>query len=295
MRRKDFSITAFVNKARYDYYLTRLLSIARSQFTWTGFPDSVDSWFVEKVLSRKGTLCFFADEVMGLIAMRYTYNSPLTIYDKPASVIAYSNNANYTSIPLSEKERVLCYDNNMHTSGMVFLEFFAYTLADIDAAINVNVRAQKTPIVILCDEKERLALQNLMMAYDGNTPTIYAKKNLDLSKFTTIDCGVEYKADKLQELKSEVWNDALSFLGVPNLSLQKRERVLSDEIKQMMGGTIYSKATRLIPRLQACDEINRKFADYLPNGKVTVKLSEELFTDKGEFDVKLYNDYQNDM
>lgn len=295
MRRKEFAITAFVNKARYNYYLTRLLSIARSQFTWSGFPESVDTWFVEKILSRRGTICFFADEVMGLIAMRYTYNSPLTIYDKPASVIAYSNNANYTSIPLDARERVLCYDNDMHTPGMIFLEFFAYTLADIDAAINVNVRAQKTPIVILCDEKERLALQNLMMSYDGNVPTIYAKKNLDLSKFTTIDCGVEYKADKLQELKSEIWNDALSYLGVPNLSLQKRERVLSDEIKQMMGGTIYSKATRLIPRLQACNEINKKFADYLPNGKVSVKLSEELFTDRGEFNVELYDNDTDDL
>lgn len=295
MRRKEFEITAFVNKARYNYYLTRLLSIARSQFTWSGFPGSVDAWFVEKILSRRGSICFFADDVMGLIAMRYTYNSPLSIYDLPASVIAYSNNANYTSIPLDEQSRVLCFDNNMHTPGMIFLEFFAYTLADIDAAINVNVRAQKTPIVILCDEKERLALQNLMMSYDGNVPTIYAKKNLDLSKFTTIDCGVEYKADKLQELKSEIWNDALSYLGVPNLSLQKRERVLSDEIKQMMGGTIYSKATRLIPRLRACDEINKKFADYLPNRKVSVKLSEELFTDRGEFNVELYDNDTDDL
>lgn len=270
MRRKEFQITAFVNKARYDYYLTRLLSIARSQFTWNGFPASVDTWFLEKVLSRLGTACFFADEVMGLVVMRYTYDSPLSIYDKPASVIAYSNNANYTSIPLPESARVLIYDNNMHTPGMVFLEFFAYTLADIDAAMNVNVRAQKTPIVILCDEKERLSLQNLMMSYDGNDPTIYAKKNLDLSKFSTIDCGIEYKADRLQQLKSDIWNDALSFLGVNNLSIQKRERLLSDEIKQMMGGTIYSKAARLIPRLRACDEINDKFGDFLQGEKLSL-------------------------
>lgn len=295
MRRKDFQITAFVNKARYDYYLTRLLSIARSQFTWSGFPASVDAWFLEKVLSRLGTACFFADEVMGLVVMRYTYDSPLSIYDKPASVIAYSNNASYSSIPLPESARVLIYDNNMHTPGMIFLEFFAYTLADIDAAMNVNVRAQKTPIVILCDEKERLSLQNLMMSYDGNAPTIYAKKNLDLSKFSTIDCGIEYKADRLQQLKSDIWNDALSFLGVNNLSIQKRERLLSDEIKQMMGGTIYSKAARLIPRLQACEELNDKFGDFLKGGKVNVKLSEELFTERGDFDEQLYNNNQDDL
>lgn len=296
MKRKEFQITAFVNKVRFDYYLTRLLSVARGQFIWNGFPASVNTWFIEKVLSRRGSICFFIEEELDkMIAMRYTTNSELSIYDLPASVVAYSANSNYSSIPLEEDARVLCFDNNMHSSIMVFLEFFAYTLADIDSAINVNTRAQKTPIVILCDEKERLALQNLMMAYDGNVPTVYAKKNLDLSKFSTIDCGIEYKADKLQQLKSDVWNDALSFLGVNNLSIQKRERMLSDEIKQMMGGTIYSKSARLIPRLQACEEINDKFKDYLPTGKVSVKLSEELFTDKGEFDVELYNNYQNDL
>lgn len=296
MKRREFQITAFVNKVRFDYYLTRLLSVARGQFIWSGFPASVNTWFIEKVLSRCGTICFFIEEELDkMIAMRYTTNSELSIYDLPSSVVAYSANSNYSSIPLEEDSRVLCFDNNMHSSIMVFLKFFAYTLADIDSAINVNTRAQKTPIVILCDEKERLALQNLMMVYDGNVPTVYAKKNLDLSKFSTIDCGIEYKADKLQQLKSDIWNDALSFLGVNNLSIQKRERMLSDEIKQMMGGTIYSKAARLIPRLQACEEINDKFKKYLPLGKVSVKLSEELFTDKGEFDVELYNNYQNDL
>ena len=66
-------------------------------------------------------------------------------------------------------------------------------------------------------------------------------------------------------MKSRIWNEALTFIGVSNVSVQKKERLIRDEVQQEQGGTIASRYTRLITRKEACEKMNRLWADYLGN------------------------------
>ena len=118
---------------------------------------------------------------------------------------------------------------------------------------------EKTPVVILCDQNERLSFLNLYKEVDGNAPIVHGTKDLDLKRFQAINTNAPFVADKLYTLKTEVWNEALTHLGISNVNIQKRERLISDEVRRNNGGTIASRYSRLEMRREAAKKINDMF------------------------------------
>ena len=102
-------------------------------------------------------------------------------------------------------------------------------------------------------------MKNLYQKYEGNEPFIFGDKNLDVKGLSVLKTDAPYIADKLYQLKSQIWNEALTFLGISNLNIMKKERLVSDEVSRAMGGTIASRYSRLEARRLACDEINKMF------------------------------------
>ena len=66
-------------------------------------------------------------------------------------------------------------------------------------------------------------------------------------------------ADKIYQLKTQIWNEALTYLGISNLNIQKKERLISDEVTRNQGGTIASRYSRLESRREAVKKINDMF------------------------------------
>jgi hypothetical protein len=139
------------------------------------------------------------------------------------------------------------------------IEMFARRLYNLDRAIDVNANAQKTPVLIQCEEQQRLTMKNLYKEYDGNSPVIYGDKNLNPKGLAVLKTDAPYVADKLYSLKTQIWNEALTYLGISNLNVQKKERLVSDEVVRSMGGTIASRYSRLQSRREAVEKINAMF------------------------------------
>lgn len=129
----------------------------------------------------------------------------------------------------------------------------------MDRIIDVNIMTQKTPILIKCDESERLTMQNLYMKYDGNQPFIWGDKSLSSTPLEVLNTNAPYVAEDIYNLKEKIWNEALTCLGISNVSITKKERLISDEVERHMGGVIASRYSRLNAREQACDQINEMF------------------------------------
>lgn len=136
---------------------------------------------------------------------------------------------------------------------------YARRLYDLDQTIDVNARAQKTPVLLQGTESQRLTLLNLYKEFDGNAPVIFGDKNLDINGIKSISTQAPFVADKIYTLKTQIWNEALTYLGISNISFQKKERMLSDEVTRNMGGTIASRYSRLEARREAAENINRMF------------------------------------
>lgn len=253
-----FNESAKLNRLSFDFYFDRLKELAISMFEWENLPDSMDARFLEMTLFEDGQAIVFRDDVMGMLGLQVMIGGPLNVYRVPINRRAYAVNG-YQNPDLTPENSVIVFNNMLRTNSYRDVMFFARKLYEVDRAIDVNIKGQKTPKVILCDENERLTMLNLFMKYDGNQPFIFGSKNLDLKSIQTLDTSSPYLSDKLYQLKTQIWNEALTYLGISNVNFNKKERLVSDEVLRNSGSTVSSRYTRLNMREQAADEINRMF------------------------------------
>lgn len=245
------------NNYTYMQYYNRLTELSISMFEWKNLPETIDERFLELVLFSDGMCVFFKDEEIGYLGLRTMIGGHLNVYQIPTVRTAYASNG-YNRV-LNETNSVIIFNNFLHTNSLLDVEQFSKRLYNLDRAIDVNANAQKTPILILCDETQRLTLKNLYMKYDGNEPVIYGDKKLSPNSIQAISTGAPFVCDKLFQLKSQIWNEALTYLGISNINITKRERLIRDEVTRNQGGTIASRYARLEARRQACRQINDMF------------------------------------
>ena len=258
-RRKDrqFWESAIMNNSTFRQYYNRLVELSISMFEWKNLPDSVDPRFLELTLFTDGQAVFFEDEVMGFLALQNAMGGGFDVYRIPTKRRAYAVNGYQKQ--LDENDSVIIYNNYLHTNSMLDVQMFAKRLYNLDRAIDVNANAQKTPILLLCDDSERLTLENMYMQYDGNKPVIKGVKGLNPNAFTVLKTDAPFVADKLYQLKTQIWNEALTYLGISNINITKKERLITDEVARNQGGTIASRYSRLQARREACKKINEMF------------------------------------
>lgn len=259
MRKKktNFEESAYLNNHTYIQYVNRLTELAVSMFEWKNLPPTIDARFLEMTLFTDGMAVFFKDDVLGFLCLQCTIGGKLNVYRIPMERRAYATNG-YQQM-LDETNSVIIFNNFLRTNSTLDVEMFSKRLYNIDRAIDVNANAQKTPILIKCDEAQRLTMINMYKEYDGNAPVIYGNKGLDANAFQVLKTDAPYVADKLYTLKTQIWNEALTYLGISNTNVVKKERLISDEVRRNMGGVIASRYSRLEMRRQACEQINKMF------------------------------------
>lgn len=253
----EFWESATMNNRTYLQYYQRLTELAISMFEWKNLPETVDERFLEICLFSDGKAVFFKDEVLGFLCLQCMINGKWNVYRIPIDRKAYATNG-YNK-KLTEKDSVIIFNNYMHTNSKLDVEMFAKRLYDLDRTIDVNCKAQKTPILLVCDENERLTMKNLYKQYEGNEPFIFGDKKLNTEGVKVLETGAPYVADKLYQIKSQYWNEALTYLGISNTNITKKERMISDEVMRNMGGVIASRYSRLESRRQAVKKINEMF------------------------------------
>lgn len=259
-RRKHdiFDESMVLNNLTYRQYLNRLTELAISMFEWKNLPDTVDARYLELHLFETGCMVYFKDDVIGDLCLDCIVNGRLDVYGNPLLRRAYSGYNNYQKL-LTYKDSVIIWNNYLHCNSILDVEMFARRLYNIDRIIDINANAQKTPVLVQGNEKQRLTLLNLYKEYDGNAPFIFGDKNLDINTLKALSTDAPYVCDKLYQLKTEIWNEALTYLGISNINIQKKERLITDEVTRNQGGTIASRYSRLESRRQAVEKINDMF------------------------------------
>ena len=254
---EQFIRSALANTWDYTDYEDMLTEIALSRFEWDGLPDTCDERYLEKALFFNGKAVYCRDEVAGDLTLKVALGDRMGVYGIPNSWSAYGNNG-YT-LKCDTTNSVLIFNNyKMKPTYQVILNY-AMRLYELDRTIDVNVGAQKTPVLILCDENERLSMENLYTQYEGNRPVIFGKKGLSLDNFEVLKTDAPYVSDKIYDLKVNIFNEALTVLGISNVSIEKRERLVSDEVSRAMGGTMANRMSYMSMREKAVDKINKMF------------------------------------
>ena len=267
-RKTNFGDSLFQNNNQYGMYLERLTELAISMFEWKNLPDSCDERFLELTLFTNGYAVFFKDEDLintGLsdsdtgsyLALPVATNGRWNVYNIPTKRRAYASNGYNKNLDINNS--VVINNNLLHTNSINISRTYARRLYNLDRIVDVNANAQKTPVLILANEQQRLTMLQVYQKWDGNEPVIFGDRDLDMKLIQALRTDAPYVADKIQSLKTELWNEALTYLGISNISFQKKERMISDEVLRNQGGTFASRYSRLNARRKAADQINKMF------------------------------------
>ena len=246
------------NMNSYYEYLDRLTELAISMFEWKDLPDGIDPRFLELTLFTDGQAVFFKDEELGdYLALQVATNGGFNVYRIPLRRRAYAVNGYQRQLNIDNS--VIIYNNMLRRNSIRTVKLYAERIANLDRIIDVNANAQKTPVLIQGTDQQKLTLLNVYKEYDGNSPVLFGYSDMDLKGISVLKTDAPFVSDKIYQLKTQLWNECLTYLGISNLNIQKKERLVSDEVTRNQGGTIASRYSRLNARRQACDEINKMF------------------------------------
>lgn len=258
-KKTNFGESLLMNNATYMQYFNRLMELSVSMFEWKNLPSTCDVRYLELALFMNGSAVFFQDDILeDYVALDVICSGRLDVYGNPVLRKAYSRYNNYQKL-LKGSNSVIIWNNYLRTNSVLDVEMFAKRLYNLDRIIDVNANAQKTPILIKCDETQRLTMLNVYKEYDGNSPVIFGDKALNSNGLEVLSTGAPYVADKIYQLKTQIWNEALTYLGISNINVQKKERLITDEVTRNQGGTIASRYSRLESRREAVRKINEMF------------------------------------
>lgn len=264
------------NWITYQMYLRQFLTLAENVFIYDNMPDYIDTAYLNKTLVRQGAIAFFYDDVLEkVLALPYKSIGSLDVYNRPKRIQVYGRNG-YTNT-LKEGDFVIMYDNNGRYPIYIDILQYAERYANITRTMDINIAQQKTPRIWKTSTEKEKTVKDLANEVDGNIEKIVTYDNINLDDIELILAPAPFVTDKLQDQKDKIWSEFLRLIGISNLSFQKKERNISDEIQAMQGGTIASRYERFEPRKKAIEEINKKF-----NLQIKVEYYDGIPTDKKE-------------
>ena len=272
MTNKETDLSMLINNKTYIDYLNRLRLIATSLFTW----DKLDEYagtgasrFLEQSLYDNGRACFIEDSELGYLALKVNPSDKLNVYNLPTKVLAWSIGYNKE---YAFDDVVYIMNNELQMPTADTIQLMAYRLYETERTIDTNLIAQKTPVLIEGDTKTILTLKNVYMQYLGNTPFIFGNKQFDISnKLNVLKTDAPYLIDKLENHKHEIWNEAMTYLGIDNANTDKKERLITDEVESNNELINYYLNCFYKTRKKACDEINQKYGL-----DVSIKLNKDV-------------------
>lgn len=289
----ETDLAMLINNETYIDYFNRLTLIATSIFTWEGLDEiGGDSRFLEQCLFTYGRACFIKDKNLGYMTINANPSDKLNHYRLPVRInawsVGYSKNYDFDDC-------VYIMNNEMQLPTMKTIQLFANRLYEAERTIDVNIKAQKTPVLIEGDAKSMLTLKNLYMKFSGNEPFIFGNKNFNLDKaLNVLKTDAPFIADKLQDYKHEVWNECLTFLGINNANTDKKERLVTDEVNSNNDLIKFYFNCFYKTRKKACDEINKKYFDGKDQVKIVInKDVEKLLMEGGVLGGEIYDNDQD--
>lgn len=265
----------FTNKT-YGVWLNKLYNIAISRFEWLDLPPTCDERFIEMTLLFNARMVGFKDpDLDAYLILPCVNDGTLNLMGYPARVMAYGYNgyqfpnlipynALYTAgtIDTEKPNSALLYANYAQAPEYPFILYYAKKLAMIDRTIDVNMNVQKTPWLITCDENTRLTVLNALKKVDDFENAIVGTKFFDPNMnnpFKVLNLDAPFISDKLQTVKRQIWQEALTVLGIEANTSEKAERQVTGELTANQGETEALRQSPLAARRIFCDQFNAVF------------------------------------
>lgn len=254
--------SADFNQRTYQMHLEWISAIALNRFKWIGLPDSCNERFLEQCLLRNGYASIAPDESGVWYTFLATYSSDFTPYGEPAKWLAESYGTG-RSYEANWSTGALCWDNRSFTNPWNTIQLLARKLTHILRTEDINLSHQQTPWIFTAPENKKLELANLVKQVNGGEPVIMANSNFaDNFTYDAISTQVPFIGLELNVQYENVWRQVYKFLGLDSLAVEKKERVIEEEVKATSQPAVMRRLDGLEARRDAARHINSLQNDF---------------------------------
>lgn len=236
----------------YEKYINICLSL----FKWENLPNNINPIFLEMTLIDNGKGMFINDKELGFMFVPCIESDKLNYQNEAISYTA--NTIGYTKSFLKD-EIVLVRNNPLEIPTSKMLLNYCLKISECSNITRINLQAQKTPILVVCDDKDLLTMKNIYEDYKGNIPVIFGDKNLNFENLKVLKTDSPFVIDKISDYKIILKNELLTNLGIDNTNIDKKERLITDEVNSNNKEIEINRNVMLNERKKACELINKKF------------------------------------
>ena len=282
------SVAQFSNNITFSYYYYKLMLIIRNLFDWENLPNNMEARWIERYLFADGKCIFYKDPTLGFMVAGYGQNGSVNCYDDPTLVNPIAPNYTYNGEQLINGEN--CYvirNNDLMLPEFAVVRYYAYKLCNLDRASDVNIEAQKTPTLVTCTDKQRLSLKQAINQRKDNEPVIYADNSFDKDMISTIDLNPPMVFKDLQLQKHMILNEFFTDIGINNANMDKRERMVANEVEANNEQVKASEDVMLKSREEAVKQINKIFG-------LNIKVSRRKLDEMPEYKDIIENEYKEE-
>lgn len=168
-----------------------------------------------------------------LIFVPYAVNQ-WNIEDEP-SVVSFINLRGATFIPTNlqkvNKDCVIGWAHSSHAPIRNLVLYYIDKIVEVENTINTNLFVHKLPRLIVCSPEDKARVEKLMEDIEAGEKKLFLEaEDIEAIK-NVLDSGAggNYIIDKLYQYKQNLENELLTFLGINNVALEKKERLITDE------------------------------------------------------------------
>lgn len=260
------------NFATFNNWIDQLTQLAVSSIEWD-VPDTIDPIYLERNLFYHGKVVFFAVEE-GLVCLAGFSASKPNVYGIPLQRIVNGNNG-FTAT-LDNTNSVICYNNVERRNGYNKALTFASRLAELDRIIDLNAKAQKTPVVLKAPKEAQLTAENVYAGYDSNDDVLRITNDFEPDSIGAVNLGVPFTGNDLRALQQDIYAQYLRERGIGSANTGKAERLNTSEVAAGNSGLLIYQSALLAPRLQACKLVNERFADILGGKQISCRFRRDM-------------------
>ena len=250
------------NLLTYQKVRRKMITLASNVLLFKDLEEkapNIDQSYINKKLVYNGSIAWFMDDVLGLLALPYQTIGRPDLYGRPETIMVQGANGYHRTLSVSKGEAVIMYDNEGKYPLILDIVQDAERIALCKRVQDTNIAQQKTARVWLTSKDKEQTVKDLLNKVDGNVENVIAYDTLDINSVQGVLSPAPYITNDIDEHLEKLWEEFYSHIGISSVVINKKERLIKDEMRASQGGTIASRYVRFNSRKIALAKIKQKW------------------------------------
>lgn len=305
----DYNILPFYGENKiltYDewLYLQKYINVFCSRFSYENLPEKTQeivgyNSMIELLMFFSPALAWFEDSALGLQCLPIKGNWQFNIVGTPTEWEVFGFNG--YSKKLNENNSVIMPNDSVFSIPYLHTLLNVRMISEIENTHRQNLKRQRQPLIMEIDEDEKKSAKRFADRLNNFADVINIrirerdidnKKSLDKQKMPfnsyAYDSNIEFIGDKLVTDYTVYENRIFQYYGYNNLNIEKKERLLVDEINAGNEITNAYYDTSSKSREKAIEKVNKMF-----NVKIELKENKKEFIKNVESIIQRPDDTEN--